>query len=195
MSAYSSAHPAQPLDARAAATVSLLAVALVAVSGMRLSVPPGTASRPATATVAPTERVPVAPVKIVGASPRSEACDAQVWPYIEGRCLVRAPAPAAPPAETTAAVPPPPPAAARAETIGAAPAARPPAAIDDRAPLRTAASQLQLPPRRAAATSASDAWIDDDVAQPSYGTQSRRSGRRGYRDERRRRHAFPFFFR
>jgi len=193
---HDSAHPAPPIDPRAAATVTLLAVALVAVSGMRLSVPTGTASRPATATVAPTERVPAAPVKIVGASPRSEACDAQVWPYIEGRCLVRAPAQQAPRAETTAAAPLPPPAASRAETTGAAPPARPPVAADERV-IRAAASQLQLPPRRAAAVSASDAWIDDDHAQPSYGTQSRRAGRRGYRDERnwRRRHAFPFFFR
>jgi hypothetical protein len=191
---YDSAHPAQPIDPRAAATVTLLAVALVAVSGMRLSVPAGTASRPATATVAPTERVPAAPVKIVGASPRSEACDAQVWPYIEGRCLVRAPAQQAPPRAETTAPPVPPAPAARAETTGAAQQARPSIGADDRAPLRTAASYLQLPARRAAASVASDAWVDDEFEQPAYGTQNRRAGRRGDRNWRRR-HAFPFFFR
>jgi hypothetical protein len=190
---YDSAQSAQPRDPRAAATVTLLAVTLVAAFGLQLSLPAGMPLPSATATVTPAERVPAAPVKIIGASPRSDACDAQVWPYIEGRCLVRAPA--APRAETTAAAAPP--AASRAETTGSAPAVPPSVAAEARTPVRAAASHLQLPPRRAAASSATDAWMDDDVAEPSYGTRSRRAGRRGYRDERnsRRRRAFPFFFR
>jgi hypothetical protein len=204
------ARPVQAIDPRVGATGTLLAVALVAVLGMHATVRSGTTLQSATATVAPAERMPAAPVKIIGASPRSEACDGQVWPYIEGRCLVRAPAAAPPRAETTTAAPSPtaqprteamaaapPPAAPRVETTGAAPPARPPVAADDGVRSRSAASHLQLPPRRVAVSSPTDAWIDDDLAQPSYGTQSRRSGRRGYRNERnwRRRHALPFFFR
>jgi hypothetical protein len=188
---YDSALSTQPVDPRAAVTVTLLAVVLVAAFGLRLSLP---AETPRTAAVVtPAERMPAAPVKIIGASPRSDACDAQVWPYIEGRCLVRAPA--APRAETTAAAAPP--AASRAQTTGSAPDVPPSVAAEARTPVRAAASHLQLPPRRAAAASASDAWMEDDVAEPSYGTRSRRAGRRGYRDERnsRRRPALPFFFR
>jgi hypothetical protein len=207
---YDSADSARPIDARAAATISLLAVALVAVLGMRVTVPAATQARPSTATIAPAERVPATSVKIIGASPRSETCDGQVWPYIEGRCLTRAPAAAARSAETTAAAPPPAPAPraattgapalpapSRAETSGAALPVHAPVAADDRARSRSAASHLQLPPRRTVASSTTDAWMDDDLAQPYYGTQSRRDGRRTYRNERnwRRRHAFPFFFR
>jgi hypothetical protein len=129
------------------------------------------------------ERVAASPVKIIGAKPRGETCDTQVWPYIEGRCLVRAAAaPAARPAETTGAAPAP----VRTDS-------------DDLARPRVASVHLQLPPLRREARSsppASDAW-SELVEEPAYRTPSRRAGRRGYRDERnwRRRHAFPFLFR
>jgi hypothetical protein len=38
------------------------------------------------------EPLPAGPVKIVDAAPRSASCEDQVWPYIEQRCLKRAPA-------------------------------------------------------------------------------------------------------
>jgi hypothetical protein len=174
----------QSVDRRAAATVTLLTVAVAAVYGMALAPAPPLQSPALPSSAAPVERRAAAPVKIIGATPRSEACQAQVWPYIEGRCLVRA---AATPATTSA------------ETTGAVPVqAPPPTALDDVAQSRAATAYLQLPPRRVLSSStATDVWADDAVEEPAYGTQRRRTGRRAYRGERNwsRRQAFPFFFR
>jgi hypothetical protein len=126
---------------------------------------------------APGERMAGAPVKIIGATPRSENCEGQVWPYIESRCLLR-----------TAAKP------RAAETTGAAPiaAAATPGVMDAKAEPRTATARLRLPPRLASAT---DAWAGDSVERPTEAKPRRRSGRRAYRNYRwGGRHAFPFRF-
>jgi hypothetical protein len=146
--------------------------------------PAGTPPAPA-ASAAPVERTSGAPVKIIGATPRSEDCEGQVWPYIEGRCLVRA-----------AAKP------RAAETTGAAPTETPavatvPAVSDGKAEPRTATALLQLPPRRQVErlSPASDAWAGDVVEQPNEAKPRRRAGRRAYRGYGwGGRHAFPFRF-
>jgi hypothetical protein len=137
---------------------------------------PATPPAPA-ASAAPVERMSGAPVKIIGATPRSEDCEGQVWPYIEGRCLVRA-----------AAKP------RAAETTGAAPIDPPatPAVSDRTAAPRTATALLRLPPRLSPAT---EAWGGDVVEQPNEAKPRRRAGRRAYRGYGwGGRHAFPFRF-
>jgi len=179
----------EPIDPRAAATGKLLAVTLAAALGMTLA--PAVSSQPPALTTmaAPVERVAAPPVKIIGATPRNEACEAQVWPYIEGRCLARA----APPATALAATP--------AETTGAAPAqapSAPPAALHNLVPTRAATAYLQLPPRRAphSSSAAADAGAGDFFEEPTYRTPRRGAARRAYRERNSsRRHAFPFLFR
>jgi hypothetical protein len=83
--------------------------------------PPVQANAPAA-----TEPLRAGPVKIVDAAPRGGNCEEQVWPYIEQRCLKRAP--------TAAAVEPPAPQAAPAapDLAADAPAASiPPAAATE----------------------------------------------------------------
>jgi hypothetical protein len=137
------------------------------------------------APAAPVERTSGASVKIIGATPRSEDCEGQVWPYIEGRCLVRAAAKPRP-----------------AETTGAAPIETPdvatvPAVSDGKAEPRTATALLQLPPRRQVErlSPATDAWAGDVVEQPNEAKPRRRGSRRAYRGYGwGGRHAFPFRF-
>jgi hypothetical protein len=157
-------------DPRAAATITLLAVAAAAVVALMLSPPAvGPAAR-----APPLERSAAAPVKIVGATPRSESCDGQVWPYIEGRCLVRAAAlPQVRPAETTGAAPP-----------SAVPSAT----------FRPAIARLQLPHRpRIASPPVAGASAGEGIEPPNY--ESRRRARPRSQRNWSRRPAFPFFFR
>jgi hypothetical protein len=78
------------MDAPIAASVTLVAVVLSAALSFVVGPQPRatsaqpTGDAPATATASPG-----APVKIVGAAPRSDNCAEQVWPYIERRCLTR----------------------------------------------------------------------------------------------------------
>src|SRR5262249_48462183 len=81
----------------------------------------------------------------VGAKPRSDNCAEQVWPYIEPRCLARAPSPSRTTNEargTTDAAP--------ATTAENPAAAAPPDASAQVVPRRVATALLPLPPRRAA---------------------------------------------
>src|SRR5215510_6799550 len=74
---------------RVAASVTLLGV----VASGALALAPqrsAPAPQPARALAANGETATFAPVKIVGAAPRSDNCAEQVWPYIEQRCLTRA---------------------------------------------------------------------------------------------------------
>jgi nicotinate-nucleotide--dimethylbenzimidazole phosphoribosyltransferase len=124
---------------RAAASVTLLAVvasaALALMPQRAATTPPST---PGTSSHAVT--VPAAPVKIVGATPRSDNCAEQVWPYIEHRCLTRAADHPKPPMQANAPALTEPQSDARA-TVGAAPAAtdaalpQPPAAANEPATL------------------------------------------------------------
>jgi hypothetical protein len=73
---------------RLAASVTLLAVLMSAALAL---VPQRAATTAQSISETPhTVAVPAAPVKIVGATPRSDNCAEQVWPYIEQRCLRRA---------------------------------------------------------------------------------------------------------
>jgi hypothetical protein len=167
--------------------LAFAALAVIFVPPASTTSPSPAANAPAApaAPAAPVERLSGASVKIIGATPRSEECEGQVWPYIESRCLVR-----------TAAKPRP------AETTGAAPVEAPavatvPAVLDGKAEPRTATARLQLPPRRQVErlSPASDAWAGDVVEQPNEAKPRRRAGRRAYRGYGwGGRHAFPFRF-
>ena len=200
-------------DPRTAATISLLGV--LACAALTLLLPP----RPVSVTAAPADRLaaggtaaPPGPVRIVGATPRSDDCREQVWPYIEPRCLTRVDRPkakveaAAPIAadareriqtETAPAVPTEPIRSVQRErvTAGAAPAvpAEPirssPAAAPARS--RVATAYLAMPRPRLdpmesiMAESASDGfWLEEP----------RRHGRRGHRFRSRHRGFFLFPF-
>lgn len=174
------------VGSRVATTGTLFGVLVIAAVAMILSPaeptsqPPAVSSRAAPAAPvapAPLERLSGASVKIIGATPRSEDCERQVWPYIESRCLVRA---AAKPRV--------------AETTGAAPIDAPaiPAASDRTPAPRIATARLQLPPRPAAAA---DAWAGDAIEQPYQAKPRRRASRRAYRSHGwGGRQAFPFRF-
>jgi hypothetical protein len=115
------AHLPRP-NPRVAASVTLLAVV---VSGALALAPPRTATtrQPAAAAPRGTEALPVTPVRIVGAAPRSDNCAEQVWPYIEHRCLTRGADRPKTSAQSQAQTAPEPQAGART-TVGAAPADR-----------------------------------------------------------------------
>lgn len=76
-------------DPRVAATITLLGVVMAAALHVVADRHPA-ANSPQTAAVESTAVAPT-PVKIIGAAPRGESCADQVWPYIEPRCLTRAP--------------------------------------------------------------------------------------------------------
>jgi hypothetical protein len=72
-------------DARVAASVTLLAVVICASAAFALtpragSMPVGSVNRLAQASPPPV-------IKIVNATPRSERCEEQTWPYFDRRCL------------------------------------------------------------------------------------------------------------
>jgi hypothetical protein len=186
LSAY---HPLQSFprlrgaDPRVAATATLVGVVLAAALAALLQ--PSSPASPERAAdgSARVERTPAAPVKIIGAPPRSESCAGQVWPYIESRCLVRA---VAEPRTT-------------AETGGAAPANAPlpPAVAESRVEPRRAVAHLRLPPRRQVdrLSPVTDAWAGDAIEAPNEATPRRRAGRRAYRGRGwGRRLGFPFGF-
>jgi hypothetical protein len=207
---------------RAAASVTLLAVvasAALALMPQRAATTPP--SKPATSSHAVT--VPAAPVKIIGATPRSDNCAEQVWPYIEHRCLSRAAdhpkppmqanAPAltepqpdaratvgAAPAATDAALPQPPAAANEPATLPVPPGAAPPqpqAAANEPAKLPVPPGAAPLPPAPSA-KHPSLAQEEVGLRPESVGEPRRRASRRAYRSRNARdwsrRPAFGFPF-
>jgi hypothetical protein len=76
-------------DPRVPASITLLG-AVIAAAMLFLPTRQPAANLPQTASVGPAKGV-APPVKIIGAAPRGEECADQVWPYIEPRCLTRAP--------------------------------------------------------------------------------------------------------
>ena len=170
-------------DPRVAATATLVGVVLAAALAALLPPSSPVSSERAADASALVERTPAAPVKIIGAPPRSESCAGQVWPYIESRCLVRA-------ADEPRTM---------AQTSGAAPATAPlaPAVSDSRMEPRRALAHLRLPPRREVDrfSPVTDAWAGDAIEPPNEATPRRRAGRRAYRGRGwGRRHGFPFGF-
>ena len=188
---------------RIAASVTLLAVlvsAALALAPQRAA----TTAKPTPAASNQAAPLPAAPVKIVGAAPRSDNCAEQVWPYIEHRCLTRA---ADPPQTSTPA---PQPSAAEPQSgaravVDAAPAgdhadlppARPEAAAKEPANLPVPPGAVPLP----SAPSAKHASLAEEGVNPrteSIGEPRRRAGRHSYRSRhgrassRRAVFAFPF---
>jgi hypothetical protein len=160
---------------RIAASVTLLAV-LVSAALALVPQRAATTAQSMPGTPGQTIAVPAAPVRIVGAAPRSDNCAEQVWPYIEQRCLTRAadrPKASAPahapsageaqsstratvgaaPADRDAGLPPAPPQAANlpvppgAVPLPSAPSAKQPSFVQERANLRT--ESIGEPRRRA----------------------------------------------
>src|SRR5262245_3676941 len=141
------------LEPRASASITLVAILAVATPALLWA--RGAANVPQVPSDRADTRAAHKPVKIVGATLRSENCADQVWPYIEPRCLTRGPAaqaPAASQARETASDP-------RVTTGASVPAGRPAAAAPPAAASPTAAAQvvrrrvatamLPLPSRRA----------------------------------------------
>jgi hypothetical protein len=150
-------------DPRMAASVTLMAVVVSAALAL---MPQRAVTTRQAATPAPrgTEAVPAAPVRIVGAAPRSDNCAEQVWPYIEHRCLTRA---AGRPKTSTQAPTAIEPQAGARTTVGAAPPDRgvevPPA------PQQVAAKEpveLPIPPGAVSLPSAPAAGRPPSFAQP-----------------------------
>ena len=191
--------PLSNANSRAAATATLAAMAMGALLILALPLPlprSGAATKPADGVA--DIGIPAGPVRIVGATPRSDDCREQVWPYIEQRCLARAdrkPALAAAdepaPARATSA-------AAPAESGPPAGAARP----------RVATAYLAMPRLRFAPDAGrfgvrvitpdrDTVWQDIEVGSDGaeglvLGEPRRRSGRRAHRY--RGRSFFPFRF-
>src|SRR5262252_5778843 len=130
--------PAPERAVRTFAVTALLAVVAVAALALARSPPRAAAHAgpPRDASVKAVERA-AAPMKFIGAKPRSDNCADQVWPYIEQRCLVRAAAsphsPAARADLAPSAPPPPenatPPAAQQRSSAHATTGAAPPGPI------------------------------------------------------------------
>ena len=171
--------PLSNATSRTAATATLVAMTMGALLILALPLPrSGAAAKPADGVA--DIGVPAGPVRIVGATPRSDDCREQVWPYIEQRCLARADRkPALPAADE--------PAPARA-TAGAAPAEA------GAARSRVATAYLAMPrPRfvpdsdrfgvRVIAPDRDRVWQDIEVGSDGaeglvLGEPRRRSGRR-----------------
>src|SRR4051794_33782821 len=79
----------RPTDPRVPASITALG-AVMAAALLFLPTRQPAANLPQTAAVGPAKGM-ATPGKIVGAAPRGENCADQVWPYIEPRCLTRAP--------------------------------------------------------------------------------------------------------
>lgn len=205
LSASASVRP--PLDPRVSASITLVAVLAIAVPALLWA--RGAASMPQAVTGRADTVAPQRSVKIVGAKPRSDNCAEQVWPYIEPRCLARAPSPSRTTNEargTTDAAP--------ATTAENPAAAAPPDASAQVVPRRVATALLPLPPRRAgraetdglavppgavapgvvapgavppggstdrSASRTVDDARSDGTAEPWVGEPRRRAGRRPYR--------------
>ena len=72
-------------DARVAASVTLVAVVICASAALALTPRAGNVSGPTGNRLA--QASPQTVVKIVNATPRSERCEEQTWPYFDRRCL------------------------------------------------------------------------------------------------------------
>lgn len=184
---------------RVAASVTLLGV----VASGALALAPqrsAPAPQPARALAANGETAPLAPVKIVGAAPRSDNCAEQVWPYIEQRCLTRAadrpktsaevPGVTAPQSGVRATSP------AAADRVADAPASPPQVAAKD-VNLPIPPGAVPLPP--ASSTTRPAFGPEGANGRPeSIGEPRRRAGRHAYRfrhghfSNRRPIFAFPF---
>jgi hypothetical protein len=86
---------------RVAASITLLAMVICASAAFALTPRVGAAPTASGNRLAQSSPLPV--VKIVNATPRSERCEEQTWPYFDRRCLPSA-APSAPPASAPARV-------------------------------------------------------------------------------------------
>ena len=106
-------------DTRVAASVTLLAVVVCASAAFALTPRTGAVSAASGNRLAQASPPPV--VKIVNATPRSERCEEQTWPYFDRRCLPSAVQ--LPPAAGAPATPP----WAAAQSVTAAQPAKPPA--------------------------------------------------------------------
>ena len=169
--------PARPIaDPRIAITVTLLLVITAAAATWPRSPRPGAAAAKPEDAVTGAAAVRAGPVRIVGATPRSDNCGEQVWPYIETRCLTRAdrPQPQAEAVAPDAGAP-----ARERATVGAAPG-EPIRPQRDAGQIRSrvATAHLAMPRPRfdpmepVLSESASDGpWFDEP----------RRRGRRGHR--------------
>lgn len=100
--------PRVSADPRVAASVTLLAVVICASAAFALTPRTGAVSAASGNRLAQASSPPV--VKIVNATPRSERCEEQTWPYFDRRCLPSAgqslPASIAPASTTAMAAPP-----------------------------------------------------------------------------------------
>jgi hypothetical protein len=198
---------------RVGASVTLAGV--VASAGLAPAFSPRPATPPATIAVTQADTASTAAtgaspahVKIIGATPRSENCAEQVWPYIERRCLTRTVdqprvhfAPAAVADANRPAAPTAPQAAPASRTPGdSAPLATP---VSDPARLRVATAHLSPPARRPIDVlgpdgvryrlvpmsqdwlrdrpSAYDVRLDSELERPMVGEPRRRIGRRAQR--------------
>jgi hypothetical protein len=85
---HSRLRPLTTTDPRVAATAALLGMIIIAAaaSAFPIAVTAVQATSPA---LSKADDAPAA-IKFIGATPRSESCADQVWPYIERRCLRRA---------------------------------------------------------------------------------------------------------
>jgi hypothetical protein len=120
-------------NARAAASVILIGVMAALIGSVFMAIGPKFKQEPRFTRDAATE--PATPVRVVGTAPRENvACDHQVWPNIDQRCLVRREA-AASPAETS----PPPPSAPPPPATASTPAVQPPLPNDSGKPIRQSA--------------------------------------------------------
>jgi len=212
-------------DAPIAASVTLVSVILAA--ALTFAVAPhqrATSTQPTSDAPATALASPGAPVKIVGAAPRSDNCAEQVWPYIERRCLARA----VDNPRTNSAVERATPSASASQSeeraaIGAAPADQIAAtqfAVTDNPAKRRVATAYLSPPRQRTGRSEADGlivprgampvppvpdrfssrqdadggWADRAMEQSMLGEPRRRMGRRGYRSRFGTRRMFGFPF-
>jgi hypothetical protein len=117
--------PPLSADARIAASVSLLAMVICASAAFALTPRAGSVSATSGNRLAQASPPPV--VKIVNATPRSERCEEQTWPYFDRNCLPSATqspqAPSAPASATAGLMAAPP--SATAQPVPAAQTAKP----------------------------------------------------------------------
>jgi hypothetical protein len=146
-------------DARVAASVTLIAVIVCASAALALTPRAGAGPTASGNRLAHASPPPV--VKIVNATPRSERCEEQTWPYFDRRCLpsaAQSPQAASAPASVTAPAAPP---STVTQPVAAAQPAKP-SASPATARQVTGGSQLapaSAPPRGVAAATASTTGI------------------------------------
>jgi hypothetical protein len=110
-----------------------------------------------------------APVRMIGAGPRSADCAEQVWPYIAQRCLTRAASDHGPSAGAPASEQP----AGQAARIDATARAPSPAGAEEVTKRRRAVAYLPLPQPRLRATAAADASILPEATTRTWGRRHR----------------------